>query len=236
MVRKAQALADEGFRGLKIKIGFDIAKDMEIVKAVRGHLGKDFAIMTDANMGYETEVALLACSILEEFDVAWLEEPLFVEDVEGHACLKSRSNVPIAVGENLHTRFAFQDYISRQAADVLQPDVARAGGVSETLKIAALAASHGLPISLHTYGDAVTLAASLHLAAALDNSSIMELDCTCNPLRTELLKQPFEMKNGTLRPPEGPGLGIDLNPEALEKYIFTGDEEISLRQKAISAV
>ena len=64
----------------------------------------------------------------------------------------------------------------------------------------------------------------------------MELDCTCNPLRTELLKQPFEMKNGTLRPPEGPGLGIDLNPEALEKYIFTGDEEISLRQKAISTV
>jgi len=236
VVRTAQALAEKGYRGVKIKIGFNFSRDMEIVKAVRAALGKDFAIMTDANMGYEIDVALRAVAILEESGVAFLEEPLFVEDIEGYAHLTSRSKVPIAVGENLHTRFAFQNYISRGAANVLQPNVARAGGISETLKIADIAAKHGLPIALHTWGDGVMLAASLHLAAALDNSSVMEFDYTYNPLRTELVKEPIEMKNGTMAPPSGPGLGVDLNAEVVKKYLFSGDEKLSLKQKAISAV
>lgn len=235
VVAKARKFAEEGFRGVKIKLGFDFSKDMEIVKAVRAELGKDFTIMTDANMGYEIDVALKAVAILEEYGVDWLEEPLFVEDIEGHARLRSRSKVPIAVGENLHTRFAFENYIARGAVDVLQPDVARAGGISEVRKIAAIAAKDGLPISLHTFGDAVKLAASLHLAAALDNSTIMELDCTYNPLRTELLEEALEVKNGAMVPPCGQGLGIDLNSEALKKYLFSGEEEIKLRQKALSA-
>ena len=99
-----------------------------------------------------------------------------------------------------------------------------------------MATNYGLPISLHTYGDAVKLAASLHLAAALSNTMIMELDCTHNPLRTELLREPLEVKNGTMVPPCGPGLGINLNSEALRKYLFSGNEKIKLRQKALSAV
>lgn len=236
VVRRARVLADQGFRGVKIKIGFNFTRDMEIVKAVRAELGKDFIIMSDANMGYEIDVALRAVVVLEEFGVAWLEEPLFVEDIEGHAYLKSHSKVPIALGEDLQTRFAFQNYIDRKAVDVLQPNVARAGGISETLKIAAIAAKHGLPICLHTWGDAVLLVASLHLAAALDNCSRMEYDYTYNPLITELLQEPIVMKNGSMVPPCGPGLGIDLNSEALKKYLFSGNEEISLRQKAISVV
>lgn len=234
VVKKARAFSDKGFRGVKVKIGFDLTKDLESVKAVRAELGKDFTIMTDANMGYEVEVAEKAAAVLEQCQVAWLEEPLFVEDIEGHAILRSRCKVPIALGENLHTRFAFQHYMERAAVDILQPDVARAGGISEVCKISALAAKHGLPISLHTYGDAVSLAASLHLASALENSSVMELDCTYNPLRSELLKEPLHAEDGLMVPPQGAGLGVELDPKAVAKYLFAGNEEIALRERALA--
>ncbi len=236
VVKKALGFAERGFRGVKVKVGFDLAQDMAIVKAVRAELGKDFTIMTDANMGYTVEAALKAAEFFGDCGAAWLEEPLFVEDVEGHALLKLRTKVPIALGENLHTRFAFQQFIARGAVDILQPDVARAGGISEVKKIASLAAERGLPISLHTYGDAIALAASLHLAAALENSAVMELDCTYNLLRTELLRQPLEAQNGFMVPPQRPGLGIELDPRALKRCAFSGAEEISLRQKAIISI
>ena len=186
--------------------------------------------MTDANMGYDLKVALRALPLLRECGVGWLEEPLFVEDIDGHAELRSRSQVPIALGENLHTRFAFQEYILRGAVDILQPDVARAGGISEVKEIGTLAEKHGLPLSLHTYGDAVGLAASAHMAAALKNSTVMELDCTYNPLQTALLKEPVKVQGGTLIPPQGPGLGIELDPDALAKYQYSGEEDLTIRE------
>ena len=228
VVKKALAFVEKGFSAIKIKIGFDLAKDMEIVKAVRDALGKDFTLMADANMGYGIDAALKAAAVLEQCGVAWLEEPLFVGDIEGHAFLRSRSKVPIALGENLHACSAFKQFILRGAVDILQPDVARCGGISEAKKVAALAAAHGLPISLHTWGDAVALAASLHLTAALENSPVMELDCTSNPLRTELLKEPLEAQNGVMLPPKGPGLGIELSADALQKYAYSGAERVVL--------
>ncbi len=236
LVKKAVGFAQRGFRGVKMKVGFDLPKDIKNVRAVRAELGDNFTIMTDANMGYDIKVALKAAEAFAECGAAWLEEPLFVEDLEGHALLKTNSSIPIALGENLHTRYAFQNFMARKAVDVLQPDVARAGGVSEVRKIAASASEQGLPLSLHTWGDAVSLAASLHLAVALKNSEIMELDCTCNPLRTDLLKERFEFESGLMAPPKGAGLGIDLNPDALKKYIFDGADEMSLRPKALSAL
>ncbi len=235
VVKKALAFAQKGFRAAKIKVGFDLARDIEIVRAVRAGVGRDFTLMTDANQGYTLEVALKAAEAFAACGAGFLEEPLFVEDVAGHASLKAQGKVPIALGENLHTRFAFENFIARSAVDILQPDVARAGGISEVVQIAALAARHGLSVSFHTWGDAVALTASLHLAAALKNSSVMELDCTENPLRSELLKEPLEARSGFMFPPQGAGLGIELDPRALERFAFSGAEELSLRQKALSA-
>ena len=229
-VEKALSYAARGFRGVKIKLGFDLDSDLERVRAVRAAVGKEFPRMTDANMGYDLKVALRAIPLLRECGVGWLEEPLFVEDIDGHAELRSRSQVPIALGENLHTRFAFQEYILRGAVDILQPDVARAGGISEVKEIGTLAEKHGLPLSLHTYGDAVGLAASAHLAAALKNSTVMELDCTYNPLQTALLREPLKVQGGTLIPPQGPGLGIELDPDALAKYQYSGEEDLTIRE------
>ncbi len=229
-VEKALSYAARGFRGVKIKLGFDLDSDLERVRAVRAAVGKEFPLMTDANMGYDLKVALRAIPLLRECGAGWLEEPLFVEDIDGHAELRSRSQVPIALGENLHTRFAFQEYILRGAVDILQPDVARAGGISEVKEIGTLAEKHGLPLSLHTYGDAVGLAASAHMAAALKNSTVMELDCTYNPLQTALLREPLKVQGGTLIPPQGPGLGIELDPDALAKYQYSGEEDLTIRE------
>jgi D-galactarolactone cycloisomerase len=233
VARRARGFADQGFHGVKIKVGFDLDQDIRIVRAVRQELGKDFIIMTDANQGYSVDVALKASDAFAECGAFWLEEPLFVEDIEGHAILREKGKTPIAVGENLHTRYAFENFIVRQAVDFIQPDVARAGGISEIKKITALAAKHKVPVSFHTWGDGVALAASVHLSAALRDCIVMELDYTYNPLREELLREPFNVQEGYLIPPEKPGLGIELSQDALQKFAFSGQEDLTLRQKTL---
>jgi D-galactarolactone cycloisomerase len=236
VAKRARRFAEHGFNGVKIKVGFDLDQDIQIVRAVRRELGKDFIVMTDANQGYTLEVGLDAAASFADCGVFWLEEPLFVEDIAGHAELRERGKVPIAVGENLNMCYAFENFMVRGAVDYLQPDVARAGGVTEIKKIAATAAVHRIPISFHTWGDGVALAASVHLSAALKNSILMELDYTYNPLREELLRDPFRLVKGCLIPPEKPGLGVELNPEALQRFAFSGSEEITVRQDTLRAV
>jgi D-galactarolactone cycloisomerase len=224
VVDRALGLVGQGFKGIKMKIGFDVGSDIERVRAVREAVGAEFPLMSDANMGYDLPAAERAGSALAELGVGWLEEPMFFADVEAHAKLKASTKVPIALGENLHTRYDFEQFIARGAVDILQPDVARAGGITEIVRIAALADSHYMPVSLHTWGDGVALAASLHLSAALKNAIVMELDTTYNPLRTEILRAPLEPKNGLMAPPDAPGLGVELDPRALERFAFSGEE------------
>lgn len=230
---RARVFADQGFHGVKIKVGFDLAQDIEIVRAVRRELGDNFTVMTDANQGYSVDAGLKAAAAFADCGAFWLEEPLFVEDIEGHATLREKGKVPIAVGENLHSHYAFENFIVRGAVDFIQPDVARAGGISEIRKITALAAHHHIPVSFHTWGDAVALAASVHLSAALKDCIVMELDYTYNPLREELLTEPLKVQNGFLTPPEGPGLGIDLDAQACARFAFAGAEELAIRQKTL---
>jgi D-galactarolactone cycloisomerase len=236
VARRARGFAEKGFHGVKIKVGFDLEQDIRIVRAVRAELGKDFIVMTDANQGYTVDVALKAAKAFADCGVFWLEEPLFGEDIAGHAELRERGKVPIAVGENLNMCYAFENFVLRGAVDYLQPDVARAGGITEIKKIAAMAAEHGVPISFHTWGDGVALAASVHLSAALKNSIVMELDYTYNPLREELLCEPLAVQNGCLVPLDKPGLGVELNLDALHRFAFSGTEEIALRQRTMRAV
>jgi len=234
VAKRARGFAEQGFHGVKIKVGFDLEQDVDIVRAVREELGRDFVIMTDANQGYTLDAALRAWDAFAECGAYWLEEPLFVEDVQGHAVLREKGGTRIALGENLHMSYAFENFIVRGAVDFIQPDVARAGGITEIKKIAALADKSNVPISFHTWGDGVALAASVHLAAALKNSIVMELDYTYNPLRDELLAEPLGAKGGYLFPPEMPGLGIALNERALQEYFFDGAEELAIRQKSLA--
>ena len=188
------------------------------------------------DQGYTVDVALKASQAFATDGIFWLEEPLFVEDIAGHALLREQGKTAIAVGENLNTYYAFENFAVRGAADFLQPDVARAGGITEIRKIAAMSAKHHVPLSFHTWGDGVALAASIHLSAALKECIVMELDYTYNPLRSELLREPLEARNGFLIPSDKPGLGVELDAKALEKFAFTGGEEIAVRQKVLCAV
>ncbi|MGE5304973.1 MAG: mandelate racemase/muconate lactonizing enzyme family protein [Alphaproteobacteria bacterium] len=235
VARRARGFANQGFQGVKIKVGFDLQQDVRIVRAVRQELGKDFVIMTDANQGYAVNVALEASEAFAESSIFWLEEPLFVEDIEEHARLREQGKTPIAVGENLQMRYAFENFVIRRAVDFLQPDVARAGGVTEIKRIAAMASAHKAPISFHTWGDAIALAASIHLSAALKECIMMELDCTYNPLRAELLRDPLELQGGYLCPPRGPGLGVEVESDALQRFAFSGAEELTVRRKTLGA-
>ena len=149
--------------------------------------------------------------------------------------LREKGRTPIAVGENLHMSYAFENFIVRGAVDFIQPDVARAGGITEIRKITTLAAKHSVPVSFHTWGDGVALAASVHLSAALKDCIVMELDYTYNPLREELLQEPFKIESGYLRPPEKPGLGVELNPQAVQRFAFSGAEDLALRHKTLTA-
>jgi D-galactarolactone cycloisomerase len=236
VAKRARTFAEQGFHGVKIKVGFDLDQDIQIVRAVRDELGKDFVVMTDANQGYTVDVALKASEAFAACGAFWLEEPLFVEDIAGHARLREKGKTPIAVGENLNTCYAFENFVVRGAVDFLQPDVARAGGITEVRKIAAMAAEHHVPLSFHTWGDGIALAASVHLSAALKECIVMELDYTYNPLRAELLLEPLEVENGFLVPPDKPGLGVELDSKAVEKFAFAGVEEIALRQRVLRAV
>jgi D-galactarolactone cycloisomerase len=233
VARRARAFADQGFKGVKIKVGFDLDQDVRIVRAVRQELGKEFIVMTDANQGYSLDIGVKAAQAFADAGAFWLEEPLFVEDIEGHSILRERGNTPIAVGENLHTTYAFENFILRGAVDFIQPDVARAGGITEIRKITTLAAKHKVPVSFHTWGDGVALAASIHLSAAFQDCIVMELDYTYNPLREELLRDPFKVEDGYLTPSDKPGLGIELNDEALKRFAFSGAENLTIRQKTL---
>lgn len=235
VAKRARGFAEQGFHGVKIKVGFDLDQDIRIVRAVRQELGKDFVVMTDANQGYTLDVALEATDAFADCGAYWLEEPLFVEDIEGHAILRERGKTPVAVGENLNMCYAFENFIVRGAVDFIQPDVARAGGITEIRKITGMAGKHKVPVSFHTWGDGVALAASVHLAAALQHCIVMELDYTYNPLREELLREPVKIENGYLIPPEKPGLGVELDQQALQKFAFSGTEELSVRQKSLVA-
>ena len=234
VAKRARAFADQGFHGVKIKVGFDLDQDIRIVRAVRQELGKDFIVMTDANQGYSIDVGIKAAQAFADCGAFWLEEPLFVEDIEGHATLREKGRTPIAVGENLQMTYAFENFILRGAVDFIQPDVARAGGITEIRKITALAAKHNVPLSFHTWGDGVALAASVHLSAALKECIVMELDYTYNPLREELLREPFKVENGCLIPPDKPGLGIELDQEALQRFAFSGAEDLAIRQRTLT--
>ena len=145
--------------------------------------------------------------------LAWLEEPVSPDNVAGQAEVRASTDIPIASGESEQTRFAFRELIAARAADILQPDVAIAGGITETLRICALAAAHGLTVAPHLWGSAILFASGLHLAIATPCVTLLELTRGDNPLLKDLVQEPFDLRDGFVHPSERPGLGVTLNHE-----------------------
>ncbi len=204
-----------GARAVKMKIGgVSIAEDVERVRVVRKAIGNTVKLLVDANNAYRYYEAIEIARKIERYDIFWFEEPVMPDDYRGHAMVAAATSIPIATGENEYTRYGFRDLIEHKAVSILNADAQIMGGVSEFMKVAALASAYDLPMAPHGNQDV-----HVHLVAAIPNGLIVEYARdTLNPMWDKMFKQKLTMKDGYLEPPDRPGFGIELNEEALKPY------------------
>lgn len=216
---EAHSYAQKGFNSVKLKIGHgNLNPDEVSVGAVREAVGPRIRIMADINCGYDYEKALETGKKLEAYDLYWLEEPVRPEFLDDYQRLRKALKMKIAGGEGEYTRWGFGHMFEKEAVDVAQPDLMRCGGLTEGLRIARLAAEFGIPVSTHAWLSIVGMAASVHYGAACQLFESFEFEMTENPLRDEITVQKLVAENSQVRMLEGPGLGLDLIPEAVGKY------------------
>ncbi|WP_347558215.1 mandelate racemase/muconate lactonizing enzyme family protein [Robbsia sp. KACC 23696] len=227
LTEEAVGYVEEGFHAVKLKVGFGIADDIAAVRAVRAAIGPDIGLMIDANHAYDAVAAIQLGRAVEDQNIAWFEEPVPPEDLHGYRSVKAALSIPIAGGECEFTRFGFRDVFVGHALDIVQPDTCAAGGITECKKIADMAATFGIRYNPHVWGTGIGIAASLQLMATLpthtptalsSQAPILELDQTEHPIRHAILTQPLVHTRGGLAIPAGPGLGIDINRDALDAF------------------
>ncbi len=208
-------IREGGYTGLKIAIGRGIEGDLRSIRTVRDRLGSEFLIYADAAGVYDRAQAMLVGRRLEDLGVAWFEMPIFPEDVDGYAELAKALTIPIAL-DSLTSRYQARDFIVRGGLDVVQPDVCRAGGITECRRIAELADAFGLAFAPHvSIGSALHFAATVHLGVAMPNTITCEYWIGENPIGNRILEQPLRLENGYLYAPDGPGLGVRVKEDAL---------------------
>ncbi len=206
-----------GFKAVKLRIGMGIKKDTEILKEVRNAF-PDIDIMVDANSAYQSvNEALKVAKICDKYDVLWLEEPIPTDNLNGLAKLRAKSPVQIAGGENDMGIFRFEDILSRECFDIVQPDVTRSGGFLQLKKIDAMAEVKGVSCIPHIFGFGHILAANLHF--------IMATRCDwCEfpfyPEEFQLLEEPIKCVNGKIKALDGPGLGVHINKQMFEENVL----------------
>lgn len=222
-----ETMAEAGYPSVKIKIGLGPDSDEERVAIAREILGDEVELLVDINSNYTYDLALESMERLAPYRIGWVEEPLSPADFSGYGRLRTRARLPIATGEALYTVFDFKTLVDAGGVDILQPDLSLCGGFWQGRKIAELAHANHLRLSPHVWGGAIGLAAGIHFIASLsvfphsDNipkPTLLEYDLGANPLRTELLAEPILVENGRVSVPEGPGLGIEVDEEALLRY------------------
>ena len=160
------------------------------------------------------------CQSVEDCNLSWIEEPVSPDDLRGMKAVHDATATPIAAGESLSTRFEFRDVIDAGAVDILQPDPAITGGITEVVRIAAYASAHQLTLAPHLWGSAILFAAGLHLAAALPNVVTLEYAMGFNPMLRELCREPFQLHDGAVDIPSTPGLGVTINEEFIREYAY----------------
>jgi D-galactarolactone cycloisomerase len=226
---EARSWVDRGFTAVKLKIGRDWRRDVRNLTAIRNEVGEAVDVLVDANQALDRRTAHQILAELEHLECYWFEEPLNIDDIEGHRMLcDARRSVRIATGENMYTRHAFAEFVRHGALDVLQADAARAGGISEVQRISDLAACNGLEWIPHTFNDIVTVTANLHLVAASPHPAMFEWDITHNALMTELADLRLELVDGRVQPPERPGLGLEIDWDFVQAHPWDGQPSIGV--------
>jgi L-alanine-DL-glutamate epimerase-like enolase superfamily enzyme len=214
-------LSKGGFGAVKMRVGvFDgsPAASAERVIAAREALGPDVEIMCDAHGSFTVSEARQFCHLVRDCAIAWFEEPVTADDKRGMAEVRRGSAIPIAAGESESTRFDFRDLIELRAADILQPDLAICGGITEAMRISALASAANLRLAPHMWAGAPAFAAGLHVAAASSAAFILEYSLGANPMIHDLVTEDFPVHGGMVEIPSRPGLGITICSDFVEQY------------------
>ena len=217
---------DAGFHAAKIKIGFGVEEDLRVIRAVRQAVGDEMRLMVDANHGYDVLEALDFGRRAAELRLDWFEEPVLPEQLSAYRAVRDGQPIPVAGGETWHTRWGMREPIETRAVDIIQPDLAGVGGFTEARRIMDMAALHNVRLIPHVWGTAVHIAAALQFMAALIPNPprdhpiepILEFDRTDNPFRQAVVKTPIEHVGGVVQIPDGPGLGIEIDRDAVEQF------------------
>jgi len=210
-----------GFKAVKMRVGVadgEVRHSARRVHAARRALGEDIELMVDAHGTYGVAEAKRFCDMVREARLFWFEEPVSADDKRGCAEVRASTDIPIAAGESEFNRFDFRDLAELRAVDIFQPDLAICGGITEGMRIAAIAAAQQIRLAPHLWGGAVMFAAGLHLCVASPAAFILEYSLGANPLLHELAEEKFELKNGTIATPTRPGLGLTLRDDFIRKY------------------
>lgn len=234
LVDQATWAHEQGFRAAKLELlytgpyastGLDepVSRMAETIREVRRRVGSDFTIMVDVGYAWRSvQDALRVVETWAEYDVFFVETPLWADDLDGYAELSRRSPVRIAAGEWLATRHEFLDLMDRGGVQVVQPDVGRVGGFTEARRVCRLARERDRIVVPHGWKTGITIAATAHLAAITPHMPFFEFvprDVAESPLRRELLVDDLELVDGHVALPNRPGLGIELDREALERFV-----------------
>jgi D-galactarolactone cycloisomerase len=227
LAQEAEGHVAGGFRALKIKLGFGIDDDLEVMRAIKRVAGKQ-EVMIDVNHAYGVAEAIRLGRELEDMGwrLRWYEEPVVQEDLDGYAEVRRALATPIAGGENEYTLFGFKQLLEKRAIDIAQPDLCIAGGFTGCRHIVALAHAHGVQVNPHVWASAVGQAASLQLIAAIPVANhslypkdiLLEFDTSSHPFRNELTSDPLKQKGGWVQIPQKPGLGIEVSRDVIERY------------------
>lgn len=231
--RLAEELADEakmyveqGFKAVKMKVGRSIEEDVENVRAVRAAIGNEVKLMVDSNHAYSLREAAQLSRLIEPYDIGWFEEPVSPEFYHHYRELRSKTSIPIAGGECEYLRYGFLQLLQNNCVDILQIDICGAGGLTEAKRVAALASAFGVEVIPHTWGTGIAFHTALHFIANLEPvpgrliapEFMIEYDRTENAIRESLTQPAISMKAGFIDVPSAPGLGIEINEDALHRF------------------
>ncbi len=217
---------ESGLSLMKVKLGFGIDDDLAVMQAIDQALqGRDVTLMIDTNHAYGEADAIRLGRALEPLHLRWYEEPVVPENIDGYCNVRRALTIPIAGGECDYTAFGFARLAAARAIDIAQPDIAAAGGFTACRHIAAICLAHGIQVNPHVWGAAIAQRASLHLIASLPLANpslfatepVLEYDSSDHPFRSALVDHPVQQRNGWVEIDDRPGLGIEVDREALHR-------------------
>ncbi len=206
---EAIELRDEGgFSGLKLRLGRErVRDDLATLRAVRHAVGEDMQLMVDFNQGLDLGEALLRCHAIDDFGLAWIEEPVVYDNLDGYIQLAAELKTPIQIGENFYGPGDLHRALQSKACDYVMPDFMRIGGVTGWLRSAAIAGTAGVPISTHLYPEVAA-----HVMRVTETAHWLEWQDWADPI----LQKPYDIKDGLFHIPDVPGIGLEWNEDAVK--------------------